>query len=70
MKLQSLRSSLVSSALAVIAAFLLGSCGGGGASNDGPIGGPQQIQPSVGTLFAGVSYTFTVSGGRPPYFLS
>src|SRR5687767_4924192 len=54
----------------VIASFLLGSCGGGGAANPGPVGGPPQIQPAVGTLYAGVEYQFTVSGGRPPYFLS
>jgi hypothetical protein len=54
----------------IMASVLLGSCGGGGAASPGPIGGPPQIQPEVGTLYAGVEYTFTVSGGRPPYTMS
>lgn len=70
MKFESLRSSLVGSALAALAAFLLASCGGGGASSPGPQGGPSQILPTGGTLYAGVEYNFTVTGGRPPYFLS
>ena len=70
MRLESIRSSLVGSALVVLASFGLGSCGGGGAANPGPVGGPPQILPATGTLFAGVEYTFTLAGGRPPYFLS
>lgn len=26
-----------------------------------------QIQPTTGTFYAGVEYTFTITGGRPPY---
>lgn len=29
-----------------------------------------QIAPSTGTFYAGVEYTFTIAGGRPPYTLS
>src|SRR6187397_179378 len=50
--------------------MLLGSCGGGGAASPGPVGGPPQIQPGSGSLYAGVEYTFTIAGGRPPYTLS
>ena len=34
------------------------------------MGGTVQLLPANGTLYAGVEYTFTVAGGRPPYFLS
>jgi hypothetical protein len=50
--------------------MLLGSCGGGGAGSPGPQGGPPQIQPATGTFYAGVEYTITIAGGRPPYTLS
>jgi hypothetical protein len=69
-KFASFRSSLVGSTLAVIASLLLGSCGGGGAASPGAAGGAIQILPGSGTFYAGVEYTFTVAGGRPPYFLS
>lgn len=65
-----MRSSLLGSAFVVLASMLLSSCGGGGAGSPGPVGGPPQIQPESGTLYGGVEYTFTVGGGRPPYFLS
>ena len=54
----------------VLVSFLLGSCGGGGAASPGPVGGILQILPLSGTFYAGVEYTFTVAGGRAPYFLS
>ena len=65
-----MRKSLLGSIFAVLASLLLGSCGGGGASNAGPVGGLIQLLPNNGTLYAGVEYTFTAAGGRPPYFLS
>ena len=70
MKLDSFRSSLTGSVLIILASMLLGSCGGGGAGSPGPVGGPPQIQPATGSLYAGVEYTFTVAGGRPPYTVS
>src|SRR5687768_7930577 len=69
LRLESMRNTL-NGVFLVLASVLLGSCGGGGAASPGPIGGPPQIQPETGTLYAGVEYQFTVSGGRPPYFLS
>ena len=54
----------------MLASVLVGSCGGGAGSPDGPVGGPVQMLPNNGTLYAGVEYTFTVAGGRAPYFLS
>jgi hypothetical protein len=69
-KLDSIRSSLTGSVFAIATSLLLGSCGGGGAGSPGPIGGPPQIQPSTGTLYAGVEYTITIAGGRPPYTVS
>lgn len=62
--------SLVGSLVVVMASLLLGSCGGGGAGSPGPVGGPPSILPAVGTFFAGVEYTFTVGGGRAPYFIT
>lgn len=70
MKLDSIRSSLFGSVLVIATSLLLGSCGGGGAASPGPIGGPPQIQPASGTFYAGVEYTITIAGGRPPYTLS
>jgi hypothetical protein len=69
-KLASIRNSLVGSAFVVLASMLLSSCGGGGAGSPGPVGGPPQIQPEAGPLYGGVEYTFTLGGGRAPYFLS
>jgi hypothetical protein len=69
-RLDSIRRSLIGSVFATLAAVLLGSCGGGGASSSGPQIGPMLIQPSSGTFYAGVEYTFTIAGGRPPYTLS
>jgi hypothetical protein len=69
-RLQSISRSLVGSASALLASFLLVSCGGGGAGNENPVGGPPQILPAQGTLYAGVEYTFTLAGGRAPYFIS
>ena len=70
MKFDSIRSSLIGSVFIALASLLLGSCGGGGAGSPGPVGGPPQILPNSGTLYAGVEYTFTLAGGRAPYFLS
>jgi hypothetical protein len=53
-----------------MASVIVGSCGGGGASSPGEVNGTLAILPSAATLYAGVPYTFTVAGGRKPYFLS
>ena len=69
MKFNSLRTSLVGGALALIAAALLGSCGGGGASGTNE-GGNLRVFPQSGTFFAGVPATVTIVGGRRPYIVS
>lgn len=71
MRLQSISRSLVGSAFLVLASFLLGSCGGGGSgASSAPVGGQLGMLPGTGTYYAGIEYTFTVAGGRPPYLLS
>ena len=71
MKFHSLRSLLVL-LLALVSAGLLSSCGGGGANGTGnpPTGGLVRIVPEVGTIYAGIPFTFQMIGGRPPYTLS
>ena len=67
--------SLVRGACAVLAAVILGSCGGGGAQLNPNRGGEVGIEPGGGdtqnapTFFAGVQYTFTLSG-VPPFSLT
>lgn len=68
MKFHSLRSSLLT-LLAFGLAGILSSCGGGGAAST-PVGGAVVISPTAGTFYAGVPVTFSVIGGRPPYFMS
>jgi hypothetical protein len=67
-KFHSLRTSLVGSAIAVSAAFLLGSCGGGGAATSNT-GGNLQLLPQNGTFYAGMPATMTIVGGRHPYHI-
>jgi hypothetical protein len=55
-----------------ILSALLGACGGGGAeskfnANDAAA---LDILPSEGNIYAGIPYTYTVVGGRKPYFVS
>ena len=66
MKFHSLRTALVGCALALLGAFALGSCGGGGTTGNNT-GGNLQMFPFNGTFFAGVPSTITIVGGRPPY---
>jgi hypothetical protein len=68
-KFHSLRTALVGSAIALSAAFLLGSCGGGGAAATGQ-GGNLILLPQSGTFYAGMPATFTIAGGRRPYRLA
>jgi hypothetical protein len=69
-KLPSL-SSLAGALLALVAALFLASCGGGGAQGDpANTGATLVISPGAGTLYAGVPYTFQITGGRKPYNLT
>jgi hypothetical protein len=65
-KFHSLRNSLIGCALALLGAFALGSCGGGGATGNNQ-GGNLQMFPFNGTFYAGVPSTITIVGGRQPY---
>lgn len=69
MNFHSLRS-LLSAVLMGFAAFLLVSCGGGGASGNPNVGGSVSISPGAGTIYAGVPVTFSLQGGRAPYALT
>jgi hypothetical protein len=66
---QSLRRTLIGSVLALVSAVALSSCGGGGASST-PQGGPLTLQPSGGSIYAGVPYTIQFTGGSAPYTLA
>ena len=68
MKFQSLRNALLTLLACGLAGFLT-ACGGGGAAGS-PQGGILAINPPTGTMFAGVPTTFTIVGGRPPYFIT
>ena len=71
MNFHSLRSFLLL-LLALGSAALVSSCGGGGANSTGnaPIGGLVRIEPDQATLYAGIPFTFALTGGRPPYTLT
>jgi hypothetical protein len=68
-KFHSLRRALLAGVFASLAATLLGSCGGGGAAQSAQGGAVVTILPNTGTIYAGVPYSFTITGGRAPYFL-
>ena len=63
-------SSLTRYAFALASAFLLSSCGGGGATPVIVDTGPLQISPADASWFGGTIYTITINGGTPPYQLS
>jgi len=64
-------SSLAGALFALVLAAALTSCGGGGASGSASnLGGTLGISPNTGTIFAGVPFTFQISGGRKPYSLA
>ena len=71
MKLHSLYRFVVL-LLALVSAGILSSCGGGGANSTAnpPTGGLVRLLPETGTFYAGIPYTFQITGGRPPYTLS
>ncbi len=68
--LRKLTTRLSLAASAVISSVILGSCGGGGAASTNEVNGSLTLLPSAASLYAGVPYTFTIAGGRPPYLLS
>jgi hypothetical protein len=57
-------------ALAAIAFALVTSCGGGGAKTNPALGGTLQLLPTAATFYAGVVYTISVQGGKPPYIFT
>jgi len=66
------RSSLLTLAGLLAAGFLLGSCGGGGATGgtQSQQGGALAVLPGTGSAYGGVPFTMTVTGGRPNYTLA
>ena len=63
-------TSLIRFALAFAGAFLLGSCGGGGATAITTDVGAFSVNPPNATWYAGVKNTLTIAGGSPPFTLS
>jgi len=63
-------STVLGAALALVAALFLTSCGGGGAAGNPDVSGVLTMQPSAGTVYAGIPFTFQVQGGRPPYTIN
>lgn len=68
--LSRMANQLSLAALAVFSSVILGSCGGGGAASTNEQNGSLTLLPSAASLYAGIAYTFTIAGGRPPYLLS
>jgi hypothetical protein len=71
-KFHSLRKSFIGGAIALATAVLLGSCGGGGASQDPLQGGTLSflpVQPSGAVYYAGIPVNLAIAGGRRPYAL-
>jgi len=60
----------LSFAFVALAAVVLASCGGGGASVSPSNTGPIALLPGSGSLYAGVPYTFNITGGRAPYLVT
>ena len=72
MRYPAIRNVLLGFAGSVAAAFMLASCGGGGGSgSSGAQGGALQVGngQSSSTAYAGVPFTLTIIGGKPPYTL-
>lgn len=62
--------SKLSVAFLAVAALVLASCGGGGAtSTPGSVGG-LQLLPAGANIYAGVPYTVNIVGGRKPYLVT
>jgi hypothetical protein len=54
--------------LALVSAVMLSSCGGGGSATTTQ-GGPLALLPSSGSIYAGVPYVISITGGAGPYTL-
>jgi hypothetical protein len=63
-------SSLTRYAFALASAFLLASCGGGGAASVGVDNVTIEVLPASATWYAGAPNTLTITGGAPPFTLS
>jgi hypothetical protein len=63
-------SSLTRYAFALASAFLLASCGGGGATTTAVDNPGVQILPPTATWYAGAPNTLTITGGEPPFTLT
>jgi hypothetical protein len=57
-------------AFGLVSAFLLASCGGGGAETRVIDVGPLAINPPSATWYAGVKNTFTITGGSAPFVIT
>jgi len=57
-------------AFGLVSAFLLASCGGGGAQTQTVDINPIALNPSAATWYAGVKNTLTIGGGTGPFTLS
>jgi hypothetical protein len=62
--------SLTRYAFGLVSAFLLASCGGGGAETKVIDVGPLTVNPPAATWYAGVKNTLTISGGSAPFTIS
>ena len=71
-RIRAFRNTLLGLAAMTGAAFLLGSCGGGGATSgsNAQTGGIIALLPATGSAYAGVPFTMTMTGGRRPYTLA
>jgi hypothetical protein len=67
--MRSLQSKL-SIAFLAMAALVLGSCGGGGATSSPAASGTLALTPLVSNFYAGVPYTINIVGGRKPYLVT
>lgn len=63
------RSRFLAAMLVAVSSLLMSSCGGGGAAGNPTIGGALTVIPGTGTAYAGIPFTVTIAGGRPPYAL-
>ena len=65
-------SSIARFAAALLAPFVIASCGSGGVSGPVPVNDPSRITilPDTAILYSGLATTFTISGGTGAYIVS